>query len=175
MDRVFIAAAALVAALGAIGDIRTGRIPNRLTYAGVVSALAVRLLALGWAGLQGGLVALALCGGAFFLLFLLRGIGGGDVKLMAAVGAWAGSEQAAQLLIATVLAGGLLAVGAMVFHKRVGATLTNTLELLRHFSVSGFQPHPILNVQESGSMRVPYGAAIAMGALFCLGRSISRG
>ena len=165
----------MVAALGAISDISAGRIPNRLTYAGVVSALAARLLAFGWAGLKEGFVALAACGGAFFLLFLLRGIGGGDVKLMAAVGAWAGGDQAALLLIATVLSGGLLAVGAMVFRKRVGATLANTLELLRHFSSSGFQPHPYLNVQESSSMRVPYGAAIAMGALYCLGRSVSRG
>ena len=39
---------------------------------------------------MGGLAGMLLAGGIFFLLFLLGGMGGGDVKLMAAVGAWVG-------------------------------------------------------------------------------------
>src|SRR5207245_6813446 len=33
----------------------------------------------------------------------------------------------------------------------------------------GLKRHPALNVQQPSSMRVPYGLAIAMGALYCVG------
>ncbi len=109
------------------------------------------------------------------LLFLVGGMGGGDVKLMAAVGAWAGTALTVTILIATAIAGGILAVLYMVLHRRVRATLLNTLELIRHHLTSGLQPHPVLNVREPGTMRVPYGVAIAMGTLYCVGNAFWRG
>ena len=66
------------------------RIPNWLTYSGLIAALLVRTVLGGWANSWGGLAGMLLAGGIFFLLFLLGGMGGGDVKLMAAVGAWVG-------------------------------------------------------------------------------------
>jgi len=74
------------------------RIPNWLTYGSVVAALAARAL-LGWPGIKGGLIGLLAGGGVFFLLFALGGMGGGDVKLMAAVGTWAGGAQTVVVLL----------------------------------------------------------------------------
>ena len=53
---------------------------------------------LGWPGLRGGLTASLAAGGLFFFLFLLGGMGAGDVKLMAAVAAWAGTANVVNLV-----------------------------------------------------------------------------
>jgi prepilin peptidase CpaA len=100
-------------ALAAVLDVKTGRIPNWLVFGGIVYALAYNafvplyprdvgiLFALG--GLAVGLLAL-------LPLYLLRAMGAGDVKLMALVGAFIGSTATIASVLATLLAGGVLAV-----------------------------------------------------------------
>jgi prepilin peptidase CpaA len=175
VENYFLICALCVATVGAVQDVRGRKIPNWLTYTGLLAALAVRLLAAGLPGLTAGLLGLLLGGGIFYVLFLLGGMGGGDVKLIAAVSAWAGAAQTVNILIAAALAGGVLAVGTMLFYKTVRQTLMNTVELIRHHLQSGLRPHPELNVRESGALRVPYGVAIAAGTLYCLGSSLWRG
>lgn len=175
MERYLLICALGIASVGAVQDFRNRRIRNWLTYSSLVAALAVRWAMSGWPGLRGGLGGVLVGGGIFLLLFLVGGMGGGDVKLMAAVGAWAGTALTVTILIATAIAGGILAVLYMVLHRRVRATLLNTLELIRHHLTSGLQPHPVLNVREPGTMRVPYGVAIAMGTLYCVGNAFWRG
>jgi prepilin peptidase CpaA len=125
----------------------------------------------GWPGLRGGLAGLLFAGGIFLLLFLLGGMGGGDVKLMAAVGAWVGFAQVGILLIISAIAGGLLAVGYVLVHKRMLESLRNVVELVRHHLTEGFAPHPTLNVQREGTLRLPYGLAIAIGTFYCVGNA----
>ena len=167
LEKYLLICALVVAAVGAANDICSRRIPNWLTYGGLVTALAVRCAAWGWPGLKTGFFGVLLAGGLFYILFLLGGMGGGDAKLMAAVGAWAGSAQALAILIAAAIAGGVLAIAYMVFNRRMCQTLRNTLELVRHHVTSGPRPHPSLNIGEPNSTRVPYGLAIAMGTLYC--------
>jgi len=165
--------AAAVAVAGAVQDVRGGRIPNLLTYGALLSALAVRVFVIGWPGLKSGLIGVLAAGGIFYLLFLVGGMGGGDVKLMGAVSAWAGASETAALLVATAIAGGVLALIYMIFLKRVLSTLSNTVELIRHHLTSGLRPHPVLNVREPGVIKLPYGLAIALGTLYCLGQSFA--
>jgi prepilin peptidase CpaA len=162
-----------VAVVGAGEDVCRGRIRNLLTYSSLLAALAVRSFVMGWPGLKSGLIGMLAAAGVFFVLFLAGGMGGGDVKLMGAVGAWAGAREIVPLLLATALAGGVLALVYMVFHQRVLVTLLNTLELIRHHLTSGLKPHPVLNIREPGAIRVPYGLAIAIGALYCVGQSFA--
>ncbi len=171
MDKYLLICAFGIATLGAVTDVRHKRIPNWLTYSGMVAGLAVRLALLGWLGLRGGLAGMFLAGGIFFVLFVLGGVGGGDVKLVAAVGAWAGVVQVGIVLLVSALAGGILEVGYMVFPRQVRETLRNTAELVRHHLASGLQPHPVLNVREQGAIRIPYGLAVAIGTLYCVGNA----
>jgi len=164
----------LICALGtttvaAVTDVRGSRIPNWLTYSGLATALAARSILLGWPGLRDGLMGLLIGGGLFLVLFVVGGMGGGDVKLMAAVGAWAGQSHIAVILIATAISGGILALGYMASGRVIKRTLWNTIELVRHHMTSGLKPHPFLNIHESGSLRVPFGLAIAMGTFYCTG------
>ena len=164
--------AVLVALGGAVSDIRSARIPNRLTYSALLAALSLRLALLGLSGLKSGTVGMLVAGGLFCVLFVLGAMGGGDLKLMAAVGAWVGSTQVMTLILAAALAGGLLAIGRIIFTKMVGQTLRNIMRLICYRLTSGLQPHPELNVQSLGSQRVPFGVAIAVGALSCAGNAI---
>ena len=172
MEKYFLVGAVLVAVIGAVIDLRTARIPNRLTYTALLAALPLRTVLLGLSGLKSGAIGVLVAGGLFLLLYALGAMGGGDMKLMAAVGAWVGSTQVMTLILAAALAGGVLAIGRIIFRNTVDETLRNTMRLIYYRFTSGLQPHPELNVQSSGSQRVPYGVAIAVGALSCAGNAI---
>lgn len=175
MEKYFLVGALVVATVAAVKDVRARRIPNWLTYSGIAVALAVRPVLAGWPGLMDGLLGMLAAGGVFYLVFLMGGMGGGDVKLMAAVGAWAGTAQAMDVLITTAIAGGFLAIGYLAFNRRIHIALSNTTELIRYHLVSGLQPHPVLNVHEPGALRIPYGLAIAIGTMYCTGTMFWRG
>ena len=95
-------------------DVRTRRIPNWLTFPAAALGLVAATLAHGGHGTvssaAGFLVGLAL----FFPLFVLKGLGAGDVKLMGALGAWLGTSVIFGVAFYTTLAGGVLALALIV-------------------------------------------------------------
>ena len=132
----------------------------------------MRFVLLGFAGLKGGLAGLLVAGFPFFLLFVIGGIGGGDVKLIACVGAWAGSGGVVSVLIAAAFAGGLLALFYIIFRQGVRQTLRNLTDLACFHFMAGFRSHPLLNVGVTKAPRVPFGVAIAIGTMFSAGNSL---
>ena len=167
--------AVLIALLGAWLDVVSHRIPNRLTYPAMLAALVVRFSFLGWHGLLEGFLGLVLCGGAFFLLFVVHAMGGGDVKLMAAVGGWVGYHNAGIALIVCALAGGLIALGYVIVLKRYRTTFSNLTSLVRFHATSGLRVHPELNLSSAKAARMPYGLAIAAGAVGTLISTVWKG
>ncbi|MDY2684601.1 MAG: A24 family peptidase [Selenomonadaceae bacterium] len=97
-------------------DIRQGILPNRLVLAlGCSAVLLAPLRGMGsWDAGCGFLV-----GGG--LLWLLRavsgGMGGGDVKLGAALGLWLGGEGTLLMLFLAFLFGGIAAAGILLLHR----------------------------------------------------------
>lgn len=174
MDKYLLLCASAIAMAGAVHDFRSRRIPNKLTLTGLATGIAVSGVANGWQGLESSIWGALLGGGIFFLFFVVGGMGGGDVKLMAAVGAWAGVKQVTPILLAAALAGGVLAVVYMIADGTVGRTLRNTMTLVQHHLTLGFRSHPQINVQNSGTTRVPFGIAIAAGTLVCAGSVLLR-
>jgi prepilin peptidase CpaA len=166
METYFLLGALITAATGAVQDVRARRIPNLLTYGSLLAGLACRTVLERAHGLAQGAEGMLIGGGVFFLFFLVRGIGAGDVKLMAAVGAWVGAWPAVHVMVYTAFAGLAIAIFYMVFYRRIGSTLLNTGELLRHHLTSGLKAHPELNLQDPAAIRMPYGLAIAVGTLF---------
>jgi len=175
VDKYFLTGALFVAAIGSFQDVRTRRIPNTLTYSAYIAALIARSLMLGWPGFKEGLAASLIGGGLFFVLFVLGGMGAGDTKLMAAVTAWAGMANVVYLVFAASVAGGGMAICAMIYRKRIFSTFRNVVELTRHHMFFGMHPHPELNVRDSNATRVPFAPAIAIGTLYCLSRIFSWG
>jgi prepilin peptidase CpaA len=106
MDRLLFMTAVAVAVAAAVSDVSSHRIPNWLTYPALVGAFALRFASQGWSGLRSALVGMLIAGGLFLVLYVIRAMGAGDVKLMAAVGALAGSQYAVGIVLATAIAGG---------------------------------------------------------------------
>jgi len=110
MDVVTSTIAILVVSLAAFLDVRTRRIPNWLTLGLVIIGVALNL----WrAGLMGAELALAGTVLGFLMLlpfYALGGIGAGDVKLLAAVGALLGPELLVSVAAYGALVGGLMSV-----------------------------------------------------------------
>jgi len=149
--RLGIGTVCLLGFVGAVAvmDLRTRRIPNRLTFAAAVTAVALGVVRAGW---QGGVVSAAgvLAGLAVFLPLCLAGkLGAGDVKAMGAVGAFLGPAGVLLAALYTLLAGGIAAAVVLVSFR------------WRMHRVSGTgQPVSLLRQQD-----LPYGVAIACGTL----------
>jgi prepilin peptidase CpaA len=90
-------------------DWHTRRIPNRLTVPALFFGIAVNTLALGWAGVKMSLLGAGLGLGLLLPFVLLRSLGGGDWKLIGALGAFLGPPRLLNVLLITVLTAGLMA------------------------------------------------------------------
>jgi prepilin peptidase CpaA len=165
----------MCASIGAISDWRTRRIPNLLTGSSILMGLLLHLVLGGWRQMGMAAAAGLLGGAAFFLFFVAGGMGGGDVKLMAAVGCIAGFGSLMNLFFSTVLIGGIFALALAILRGRLKSTLANVGALIFHHGRCGLLQHPELNLLNSETLRLPYGLAIAAGCWVTLaGQSLSR-
>jgi len=160
------AVAAAVAICAAIIDVRERRIPNRLTYAAMIAGLTLQGALHGWRGLLASAGGSLLFGGVFMLFYLVRAMGAGDVKLAAALGCLIGPAASWQVMFATALAGGALAIVFMVVSGRIVETLRNTLWVAAFHAQHGVQTHPVVNLDNPTAIRMPYGLAFAAGIVY---------
>jgi len=161
--------AALVVAAGAtLTDLQAARIPNALTVtSGLAGLLAHAVLpgGAGWATSLGGMAAgLAV----FFPFFALGGLGGGDVKLMAALGAWVGWPAVLSLALYTALAGGVVAIGVALAHGYLRQALRNLAALARFWMVAGVRTEPALTLEHGRGPRLPYALPMFVGLIVTL-------
>ena len=167
-ELVYPGAATVAALVGAGFDVRTRRIPNRITGPVFLAGLLLHLALDGWRGGLSALGAGLICGTLFLIFYLAGGMGAGDVKLMAATGCVAGLPNVAYLLLLTAIAGGVMALGLALARGRLRQTVQNVLALTAHHQQAGLRPHPELNVENAAMLRLPYGLAIAAGCLITL-------
>ena len=149
-------------------DLATRRIPNVLTFGAALTAVLVHGYFGGWSAM-GLSLAGWLVGVAFFLpFFALGGMGAGDVKLMTAVGCISGVPAVFHIMLACALAGGIIALGIMLYRSSATRTVRNVWELLRFHAAHGPQVHPTLNIDNPQAIRLPYAVAIAAGSGYAL-------
>jgi prepilin peptidase CpaA len=165
------AALIAVATLATWFDLKERRVPNALTVPSFAFAVLVGLLnglpGLGWA-LAGG----AICFLFALPLFLAGGLGGGDVKLLTAFGAFLGPDRLILGFVVMALVGGGLAVFEMVRRRAVMQTFRNLFFMAMTLGRGTFtgwkkaESEGWLTIHSAGAVTVPYALAISAGALF---------
>ena len=142
-------------------DWRSRRIPNWLTVPGLLVGVAVNGLAGGWPGMKSSLLGAGL--GLLLLLpfVLLRSLGAGDWKLAGAVGAFVGWNMLLNLLMLSVFVAGIMAVGLVLYKRRLGQTLRNIGHLLASL-FTFHMPGAEVSLDNPQSLKVPYGVALAL-------------
>ncbi len=100
---VFLVAVFAFTVVAAVSDIRTRKIPNKMTVPMCVAGLLYQLIFFQWNGLLAALLGFAAGFGIFFLLWMIGSAGGGDVKLMGALGPWMGGLLTLKVMFVAVI------------------------------------------------------------------------
>jgi prepilin peptidase CpaA len=153
--------------IAAITDAYSRRIPNVLVLAGIVTGLMLNVWLAGWHGLQQSLLGFGLALLVYVPLFMLRAMGGGDVKLMAAAGAIVGPTHWFTLFILASLAGGAIALGMLMTRSALGPAFENIMHIVKelaHFRAP-YRTNAALDVASPKALTMPHGIAIAAGAV----------
>jgi prepilin peptidase CpaA len=155
-------------------DMKSRRIPNWLTVSGFALGLLMRV-PLGWSALADGLLAASAAFALALPVFALGGVGGGDVKLLTAVGAFLGLDRLWGALFIAVMVGGALAIVSVLKRKRAPETLANMYILVkgltRKESYTGWkgpEGDAPLTIRSAGVVTRPFGVAIAAGAIYAV-------
>lgn len=172
MDLNAVVSIGLVTMVGiaAATDLGHSKIPNVLTVTGFVFALLVRGL-IGSEALVDGLLGAAIGFGLFVPVFALGGLGGGDVKLLTATGAFLGWERFLVAILATALFGAGMAIIAALRQRALLSTLLRMRDLvvgLAQRVVLSKKATELPTLDKPGGVRSPYGVAIAVGAIIGL-------
>ena len=151
--------ALIVTLVAAIVDLRSRRIPNWLTMPALAAALLWHLTQGTWRQAALGLL---LAVAIYLPLWLAGGRGAGDLKLMAALGAWLGPTAFIQLFVLTALVGGLWALVLIVAKRRTFATLQNIYRILRSLLTGRRPPHQLTT---AGALAMPHAPIVALALL----------
>lgn len=146
-------------------DLATHRIPNVLTVSGLLVALMLRAIQ-GPSPLAAGFAAAFLALLLSVPLVLAGGLGGGDAKLLAASAAFVGLAALPMMLLVTAIVGGGLGLAVAARRRALGDTFAHCRVLLAWIvPVGPGAARPPRTLRTPGALAVPYGVAIAAGAL----------
>lgn len=152
----------------AVVDLRRGHVPNWLTYPAILIGLAGHAAAGGIRpsgdemGLTGALVGFAVGFGPLLLCWLAGGVGGGDAKLMGAVGALGGWRLVLGAMLYGFVIAGLMAVVVMVRRRIVRRTLRRVLHTVVLLILPASRPADPTGPE---SPRIPLAVALCGGTL----------
>ena len=152
-----------IALAACVTDLRTRRVPNVLTLGAAGAAVAFHAASHAGSGLLFAVLGWGVGLLMFLPLFVLRGIGGGDVKLLAALGAWLGPSLVLWVAAFAAIAGGVFALVVSALHGYTGQAFSNVWGLLSYWRVMGVKTHPGLTLDATTAPRLPYALPMAAG------------
>lgn len=149
----------LFTGLACFWDVRTRKLPNWMTLPALVLGLLFHGLTGGWEGLQFSLAGFGMGFGLLFVLMVIGGGGGGDVKFMAALGAWLGWKLILLVFVGSALIAFLSIIGVFTWNLVTRAARPETGEEIgsRGDQVSAAQ------------RRIPYALPATVSAWIVLG------
>ena len=170
----------LLVSLSAAFDVKERRIPNKITFMGIIVGLLFNLFAGGWAGLLNSFLGMLAGIAIFFIPFAMGGMGAGDVKLMGSIGALMGWRFSLETAIYSALVGGVMVLVYLVYTRKLLDILSGMLLVLvqvlnRIIQKKGYSEKLMKiektfykNGKEYKKIYIPYGVAIAGGTVLVL-------
>jgi prepilin peptidase CpaA len=155
----------LVLAIATFTDLRSRRIPNWLSLPFLLLGIGVSAWLHGLKGVGHSVEGMALGAFLFGILSLMGGMGMGDVKLCAAIGAWIWPHQMFIALVITGISGGIMALVWATAGGFLGELFSSTGNFLFGLKKRGLKPDPDLNLSNPLARKMPYAPAIAIGTL----------
>jgi prepilin peptidase CpaA len=143
------------------------KVPNWLTFHFAAGGLAFAAWSAGWAGLLWSFQGLVLGLGVLLPLYLIGGMGAGDVKLYAGVGAWVGPAVVLPAFVVSTVVGGVMAIAMVAWSG----------EYVRHWAMFQTIGHEILTIRNPAKLSaiaaerkptmtlLPYGIPLAVGSI----------
>ncbi|WP_459767491.1 A24 family peptidase [Alkaliphilus crotonatoxidans] len=144
-------------------DIKSNKIKNKLVYSMMLMGIVINGMS-GQQGIKESFFGILLPGLFLLPLFLLRMLGAGDIKLFSAIGSITGSTFIIKCMLASFLAGGLMALCIMIIKKNMRIRLMNLFQYLKaSFLTRSLLPYQDFNRKDNGHF--PFAVAIALGTL----------
>jgi len=161
-------------------DLKQRKIPNKITFTGILIGIIFNLTTAGWTGLLQAIIGLFAGLAIFFLPFAMGGMGAGDVKLMGAIGALMGWQFSVMTAVYSALVGAVMVLGFLMFKGTLRDTLkrmiysliTILLNFANRLGYNEYAYRAQQKFQKNGhiyqKVYIPYGVAIAGGAILVL-------
>lgn len=157
-----------IAVVAVAWDLKTRRIPNFLTFGAALAAFAVNAYLGGLTG-AGWSIAGWLVGVTFFLpFFALGGMGAGDVKLLAALGAWLGPLTTVWLALFSLIAGGVMGLIVALGYGYLSQAFANIQWMFRFWRTEGPRPVPQVTLATHKGPRLAYAVPVFAGLMVTL-------
>ncbi len=163
LDKILIDSTLFIAlAISLITDLKTRKILNIVTYPAIILGFSFNTFFGGVGGLKFSAIGFTIGFVLFGVFNFLGGIGMGDVKLMAAIGALKGGMFAIFSIIYIGIAGGVLTIIYLIIKGSLGVVLLQTLYL----TFSPFSKKIKDKVKEMPKIYLPYGPAMIIGVVW---------
>jgi len=157
-----------IACIAAFTDLRARVIPNWLTLPAFVCGLMWHVFLGGAEGALFSVLATLLCFTPAYFLFVRGALGGGDVKLFAALGAWLGARDGLELELTAFVVVAAFALWSMAWNGRLIALLCASARATLHLLAPSRFARPL---PTEGSAELPMGGAILLAAVALFVRS----
>jgi prepilin peptidase CpaA len=155
--------------IATVTDMRMFKIHNVLTLPLIVSGLVYHGLTGGPEKLMDSAIGTLVGFGIVFVMFMMGGMGGGDVKLMAGIGAWLGAPATILIFLAASLAAGVYSLALIIAHGRVRETWVNlriisfrALAIGRHLAAED-KVEETVQKEDRRARLIPFGAMVCIG------------
>ncbi|WP_059051826.1 A24 family peptidase [Paenibacillus senegalimassiliensis] len=146
-----------------ITDLRTMKIPNWLTIPGIAGGIMFHTLLNGWAGgwfaVKGAGIGFAL----MLLLYLLRAVGGGDVKLFGAIGAWMGITLTLSMMMYSIVIAGCIGLIILLWRQETWMRLRRIFQSV--FGAAVLRSVAPIQATARNQLQFPFMLAVLPGAI----------